>query len=575
MILLHNGQTWSDSRVLTQKYIGQFSGNLKEISGASKTVNYYTGQMPQGILLPNGNLFYVYEMYTTSNAYGLPEGYSIGTSIYSKDYDFSNASGIVTSSLYANSLNADEVSSDPRGAADYSGDVLPMSSLISKGTAPDVLQFPSGEIAVSYSVPSKGFLRVALFDGDSVSSDNETDSSTASVPAFLDMISVLSSGWGSIETIDDRSLLAVSTTVDQEAITLKQLRINRSHEAAEYADNANDPEAFFVGSDSMANAWVSFFQTEDDFILSVNYKDETVDESDELMITLEDSDGNQHFITTTSDQVSCDSLKLDANYNTSSNGSSVTVEISINKSQLASDMVRVFLSLQNSDGENVVSDTMGNTVLSDSSGWPVITFSPAEDADIPPEKPDAPKSVSSNCSPNGKLRIVTWSEVPGAAGYLIQYKESQDSDWTTIEADGQSTSISYSAVTRAKYQIRVAAVNRSASGNAEAVSDYRYDVRENAGRYHKSMINPKATTGENSITFSWDQDPSATGYQIIYRRSDQPKATYATVNKNTTLTRTISNLENGTYYVRYRSYVIENGITYYGILSKRNIIELE
>lgn len=551
-----NGKTWSKSMVMTRKYIGQFTGVLKELGNKTKKINYYTSQMPQGVRLKNGNLFYTYEMYTTSDQWGVPEGYSIGASIYGKDYDFSKASGIAASSLYNNSIKSDAVTGDPLGKKDSSGNVKQLFSLIAKGTAPDILQFPSGEIAVSYSMPSRGFMRLSLFDD-------------SSEPEALDDVAVLASGWGSIESVDDRSVLAVSTTADYEAVTFKKVLINRSHDAVAYKNGATDKEAFFVGSDSDANARVSFFETEKELIIQTKRTDSTPESGDRLTVSLADEDNITHDIVITPDSITGESLGIKSGAPAaSSNGKVTTGEIRIDKSKLAGGQVRVFLSVDDPGGDST-EDTMGNTIHSDPSGWPAVSFAAAQGSDEQPEKPGMPKSVSSNCTPNGKQRIVMWSEVPGADEYIVEYKESGDSKWTRLKADGNSTRLYYNAKVRAKYQIRVAAVNRSADGSKEAVGDFRYDVRETAGRYHKSVINPKYTKSGNSITFTWDRDASATGYQIIYRKAENSKPSVATINKNTILKRVISGLEKGTYYVRYRPYVIEKGITYYGIQSKR------
>ena len=76
------------------------------------------------------------------------------------------------------------------------------------------------------------------------------------------------------------------------------------------------------------------------------------------------------------------------------------------------------------------------------------------------------------------------------------------------------------------------------------------------------------------MTIKWNKNAVVTGYQIQYSTDKNFKkgVTTITINKNSTLSRVISNLaKNKIYYVRIRSYKTVSKVNYYSSWSVKSI----
>jgi hypothetical protein len=90
------------------------------------------------------------------------------------------------------------------------------------------------------------------------------------------------------------------------------------------------------------------------------------------------------------------------------------------------------------------------------------------------------------------------------------------------------------------------------------------------------IIIPKAVTlssvksaNTKTVTVKWKKNTQATGYELLYSTSSKfGSAQKLTVTKNSTVTKTLSNLTKGkTYYVKVRAYKTVDGKKYYGSYS--------
>ena len=169
LIISHdNGKHWTNGKFAAYKYTGTYSGKTYADYTKDKTINYYTAQMPAAVKLNDGKIFMSYEMWSldgteqiTDESRKLPERYSISSSLYSSDYDWKEASGITTEESITNSYKQDPVTGDPKGKNDYSGNLKGFTTVAPNGgSAPALLQFPSGEVILSYHASSEQYLSV-------------------------------------------------------------------------------------------------------------------------------------------------------------------------------------------------------------------------------------------------------------------------------------------------------------------------------------------------------------------------------------------------------------------------------
>ena len=98
-----------------------------------KNVNYYTTQMAVTTQLNDGRYFSVYEMWSPSDQFEIPDGYSISGSIYSNNYDYEKASNIKVSDVIEKSLTENPSTNDPRQQQSYSGDAKSFFNIVNPG----------------------------------------------------------------------------------------------------------------------------------------------------------------------------------------------------------------------------------------------------------------------------------------------------------------------------------------------------------------------------------------------------------------------------------------------------------
>ena len=181
---------------------------------------------------------------------------------------------------------------------------------------------------------------------------------------------------------------------------------------------------------------------------------------------------------------------------------------------------------------------------------------------------------------------LTWSPVPGAAGYVIYRRawSSTTNGWTTFERWNNTTGTTYIdgadanhkvyAGTRYQYGVKAYFARRTDPVSGATIGG---NVGDN---FNLGEVGPLKTTvrittralssvtaGTKQMTVKWGASSVFTGYQIKY-------ATDANFTKNVkaikisdpkTAQTVISGLTSGTtYYVTVRSYHEFNGMTYFG-----------
>ncbi|MBR3163938.1 hypothetical protein IKF15_01370 [Candidatus Saccharibacteria bacterium] len=372
-----NGKTWTQGSALAYHYTGTLFSET-----ANSDVNYYTAQMPVATKLIDGRILYAFEMWSLTDNYQLPSGYSISTSTYSQNYDFKNASGISLADLRENSLRENPAINDPRNRANYSGDSQAFSQFSAPGAAPYVQQFPSGEVVVSYNTQGKFYAGII---GDPQSSHQL----------------VLEGGsWGSIELDDADDLLAVypdssssTNSSSPRSINYRKVHLNHSYTVDVCApvvdgspsDWSNVQQSLFVGSKSQAQAHLKTCVDHEKVYFLIEHYDQDFTNGDQVRIELQDAN-KTHTITSTKNSITSNTLSLTKSINQNSDGVVIT-ELSVPRASFDNDQISLYLQLTNQDqSEAVINDSWENIDENQTKSWPVLSLpdvAPVDDTTNP------------------------------------------------------------------------------------------------------------------------------------------------------------------------------------------------
>jgi len=191
-----------------------------------------------------------------------------------------------------------------------------------------------------------------------------------------------------------------------------------------------------------------------------------------------------------------------------------------------------------------------------------------------------PKTTSTSVANTNDGIKISWTAVPGAAGYVI-YRRAWNltsSGWTTFERWNNTTSTTWTdtkvyAGTRYQYGVKAYFAQRTDPVSGAVIGG----VFDN---FNLGVVGPLKTTvrittrklnsvtgGTKQITVKWSGSSVFTGYQVQIATNSAFTSGVKTVkitNPKTYQT-TIKNLKaKTTYYVRVRSYHVFEGTTYYG-----------
>lgn len=166
----------------------------------------------------------------------------------------------------------------------------------------------------------------------------------------------------------------------------------------------------------------------------------------------------------------------------------------------------------------------------------------------------------------------------GAAGYVIYRRawSSTTNGWTTFERWNNTTGLSFTdtkVYAGTIYQYGIKAYYGSDPKNMAYVGPV--GPLSTMVRITKRTITSAVSSGNNAITVKWDASGLFTGYQVQYS-NDAAFASKQTVtigNKAKVSTAVTIN-QAGDFYLRVRSYTVNNGNTYYGPWSETAIVSV-
>lgn len=152
---------------------------------------------------------------------------------------------------------------------------------------------------------------------------------------------------------------------------------------------------------------------------------------------------------------------------------------------------------------------------------------------------------------------VTWnSDVIGSAGYRVFRKSSADGEWKKVKTITTSSNMTFdwidaSAGNGKEYWYAVKAYKKS--GGQTWWSDYAVFDQSIVRLNTSSIASVKAGTANFTVT--WNKNSKAEGYQLKYATDKKfSNAKTVKMSSNAQVTKTIKNLEKGTYYVCVRSF---------------------
>ncbi len=354
-----NGKTWNGNPAVP--YTAQIVAQQYTFTGSDG--KYYSGQMPVATVLNNGKIALALEVRTK-------------TSDGKKTYNLSFAYTDVNNS-WPDKLGLDE-----------EGPSTLKKTLMKEVAGPYIRQFPSGETLLTYHWGSYWYSHIGNANADKfntrvkVFGEDKTDI------------------WGSTEIIDSHTVIGTVPMVDNAGIYYAKLRLNHTIAAVE-ADITVDgrsedfeaaTDAFFVGSESQAQAAIRVAQDSENIYFVAEVLDEKISSDDKVSFCVGNkNDGRYANISVDIQGKVTVNLKstLKLNRDVLDGAASVVgtaddytdkdtgyiVELKIPKSELG-DLDEVIFNpiLQNSDKEKdiAVLDTVADLSTTNRSNWLVI-----------------------------------------------------------------------------------------------------------------------------------------------------------------------------------------------------------
>ena len=369
------GKTWSEAKYSAYKFIGNYDIISEYDNNQQKNVNYYTTQMAVTTQLNDGRYFSVYEMWSPSDQFEIPDGYSISGSIYSNNYDYEKASNIKVSDVIEKSLTENPSTNDPRQQQSYSGDAKSFFNIVNPAAAPYILQFSSGEVVVSYNHSNKQYLKM-ITNLNNISDDSNT-------------LQTFNHGyWGSIALNGNQSLITSFPYIDNKTISYATIYLNNTL-MSNYSDNItidgnnndwkNIDDAVFVGSDSQAQSIIRFTHDDNKIYILVEELDRDLQDEDQITLKINSSDkiynlilnkNNIKLFDENNNEIEVDSNKDIINSdNIDKNG--IIYEISIDKSKMnIINSFKIYTLLENKDDNSeIIQDTILNTDIDNIDTW--------------------------------------------------------------------------------------------------------------------------------------------------------------------------------------------------------------
>ena len=351
-----NGYTWNND--ITVPYTAQIVAQQYTKTGTDG--NYYNGQMPVATQLNNGDIVLALEVRCLDSA---------GKKTYNLSFAYSSGEN-----SWPDALGADE-----------EGPASLIKNMYLKGAGPYIRQFKSGETLLSYHWGIDWFTLIG--------------NSTAT--QFKDRVEAFGKDadmyiWGSTEITGTHSVICTAPSSNKQAIYIGNFYLNHTIEAEKAqitvdgkSDDWNDvDQAFFVGSESQAQASIRVSQDDDSIYMIAEVLDNFISDKDRVAFAVGNqktgkyinvsvfADGgiaiNKGSLDITKEQIEA-AVLVDGtidDYSDKDNG--YVIELKLPKSVFGDTDTLIFDPiLYNKDSANgkAESDSIGDISISDTSTW--------------------------------------------------------------------------------------------------------------------------------------------------------------------------------------------------------------
>lgn len=170
--------------------------------------------------------------------------------------------------------------------------------------------------------------------------------------------------------------------------------------------------------------------------------------------------------------------------------------------------------------------------------------------------PKNPSSVSAKLYGYDDVKV-SWKKVSGATGYIVYYKKSTVSSWSSKSTTGTSVKLANLA-DGVKYDIKVVTYKTK--------NGYKcYNAGKTTSIYTlKKVTGVKAAKTGSKVKVSWTNISGETGYQISKSTKKSGTSVVATYKTTSGKSKTISATKRKTYYYKVRAYKVVDGKKIYG-----------
>ena len=170
--------------------------------------------------------------------------------------------------------------------------------------------------------------------------------------------------------------------------------------------------------------------------------------------------------------------------------------------------------------------------------------------------PKNPSSVSAKLYGYDDVKV-SWKKVSGATGYIVYYKKSTATSWSSKSTTGTSVKL-VDLADGVKYDIKVVTYKTK--------SGYKcYNAGKTTSIYTlKKVADVKAVKSGTKVKVSWANISGETGYQISQSTKKSGTNIVATYKTTSGTSKTISATKGKTYYYKVRAYKVVDGKKIYG-----------
>lgn len=177
------------------------------------------------------------------------------------------------------------------------------------------------------------------------------------------------------------------------------------------------------------------------------------------------------------------------------------------------------------------------------------------------------RNTIANTQANPKYNDVIYDKVAGATSYDVAYRHVNSSNWVVRNVGNTIRGRMSGLSIRGLYQVKVRARKPETDYYKPGIGEYSPVVYRYFFTVQKIRL---ASRSNGSFTMSWDKDPGATGYQVMFTTNSNGAGAAKNINtvsaNATSFTKT--GLKSGvTYYVQVRAIKNYQGKNYIGNIS--------